>query len=95
MFTARRLALIAVCVFLVCGGPAVLKTHPPDNPNFFFWRPYQTKKRILKGKNGKKQLAYFITGGFIILNRELAYFIVGGFINAMLTLCSFKKDGFL
>jgi len=38
------------------------------------------------GKNGKKHLAYFITGGFIILNRELAYFIVGGFINAMLTL---------
>ena len=43
-------------------------------------------KRILMGKNGKKHLAYFITGGFIILNRELAYFIVGGFINAMLTL---------
>ena len=46
-------------------------------------------KRILKGKNGKKRekkLAYFIAGGFIIVNRELAYFIAGGFINAMWTL---------
>lgn len=45
MFTARRLALIAVCVFLVCGGSAVLKTHPPDNPNMFFFETLPNKKK--------------------------------------------------
>ena len=65
-------------------------TFPPKNKiTYVFPNELPNWKRILKGKNGKngkRKLAYFIAGGFIIVNRELAYFIAGGFINAMWTL---------
>ena len=52
---------------------------PPQKIAYAFPNELPNWKRILKAKNGKK-LAYFITGGFIIVNRELAYFIAGGFL---------------